>query len=404
VIERDPVPLRELRPEAPPALESVVTRCLQKDPTRRFATTDDLAAEVAALAGRSRAGTLAEAPAPSAPPEGRAVTAEVVSGSPRKRPSLYNVQMGPHGDKIHRYDELELVSRIRRGKLTGVELVRRDDEETWQPLFESQVFRREVPAGDPRDAARWRLLRAVGGHFTGFFIVGVVMYATQGHLPWWMAIWGAVLALQVARALPAAWSVFGPRRLEDGRQRVEPAVVVQAPGPPPLPAGKAEGVPAAIAREAARVRTLIEQRGGDDASALVAEVDRIVKLTGELARWQADLEEQTSDAERSALGKAVSGAGTSLEHASQEQDKRLFERQLDVLRKREEAISKALRVLARLRARRELAEHQLKQLRLDLSRGAAVGVDVPELSSRLQYIRHEVDAREEVEEIDAATD
>jgi len=63
-----------------------------------------------------------------------------------------------------------------------------------------------------------------------------------------------------------------------------------------------------------------------------------------------------------------------------------------------------VRVLARLRVRRELAEHQLKQLRLDLSRGAAVGLDVPELSSRLQYIRHEVDAREEVEEIDAATD
>jgi len=75
-----------------------------------------------------------------------------------------------------------------------------------------------------------------------------------------------------------------------------------------------------------------------------------------------------------------------------------------VLRKREEAITKAMRVLGRLRVRRELAEHQLKQLRLDLSRGAAVGLDVPELSSRLQYIRHEVDAREEVEEIDAATD
>ena len=63
-----------------------------------------------------------------------------------------------------------------------------------------------------------------------------------------------------------------------------------------------------------------------------------------------------------------------------------------------------INVIERLRVRREMAEHQVKQLRLDLSRGAAVGLDVPELSSRLQYIRHEVDAREEVEEIDAATD
>jgi hypothetical protein len=93
-----------------------------------------------------------------------------------------------------------------------------------------------------------------------------------------------------------------------------------------------------------------------------------------------------------------------LEHASRAEDRRLYERQLEVLRRREEAIAKATRVLQRLRVRREMAEHQVKQLRLDLSRGAAVGLDVPELSSRLRYIRHEVDAREEVEEIDAATD
>jgi hypothetical protein len=48
-----------------------------------------------------------------------------------------------------------------------------------------------------------------------------------------------------------------------------------------------------------------------------------------------------------------------------------------------------------------VAEHQLKQLRLDLSRGAASSLDVPELSSRLRFIRDEVDAREEVAEIGA---
>ena len=58
-------------------------------------------------------------------------------------------------------------------------------------------------------------------------------------------------------------------------------------------------------------------------------------------------------------------------------------------------------MLERLRVRRDVAEHQLKQLRLDLSRGAASGLDLPELSSRLQFIRDEVDAREEVAEIGA---
>jgi hypothetical protein len=154
-------------------------------------------------------------------------------------------------------------------------------------------------------------------------------------------------------------------------------------------------------QEAARVRTLIAEQGGADAARLIAEVDGILKLTAELAARQVDLEEQTSDRERAALATAVADARARLERADLEQDRRLFERQLEVVQGREEAIAKAVRVLERLRVRREVAEHQLKQLRLDLSRGAATGLDVPELSSRLQFIRYEVDAREEVKEIGA---
>jgi hypothetical protein len=133
-------------------------------------------------------------------------------------------------------------------------------------------------------------------------------------------------------------------------------------------------------------------------------VDAIVKREAELAARQADLEEQTSEGERAAVARSAEQARDALERASRAEDRRLYERQLEVLRRRGEAIAKATRVLQRLRVRREMAEHQVKQLRLDLSRGAAVSLDVPELSSRLQRIRHEVDAREEVEEIDAATD
>jgi hypothetical protein len=157
-----------------------------------------------------------------------------------------------------------------------------------------------------------------------------------------------------------------------------------------------------IEQEAARVRALIEKQGGADAKSLIAEVDGILKLTADLEARQADLEEQTSDRERGLLAKAVADARARLERADLEQDRRLFERQLEVVQAREEGIAKAVRVLERLRVRREVAEHQLKQLRLDLSRGAASGLDVPELSSRLQFIRYEVDAREEVKEIGAA--
>ena len=408
VIERDPDPLRLLRPAVPEALETLVARCLQKDPARRYATTDELASELAALAGRSRARSLGGVPiVPPAPAS--VVSAEIVPAPPAPpRPSapvLYHVQTDigfssrPEGGKIRRYDETELAERIRRGKLTGVELVRREGEEVWQPLYESHVFRREVPSvGDPREAARWRVLRQVGGHFSSFFLVAGIMYATQGHFPSWLGIWGAVLAVHALKAAPTVITLLQRQGPERG-----PALPAGTPRqlPPPKEASAAASP---TAQEAARVRALLEQRGGSDVPRLLAEVDGIVKRTAELAARQADLEEQTSDAERASVARAASEARASLERASQAQDRRLYERQLDVLRKREEAIAKATRVLQRLRVRREMAEHQLKQLRLDLSRGAATSLDVPELSSRLQYIRHEVDAREEVDEIDAATD
>jgi serine/threonine protein kinase len=411
VIERDPEPLRQQRPDIPEALEALVSRCLQKDPARRYATTDELAAELAVLAGRSRARSLGAVPlVPTAPPS--VVSAEIVpapSGPPRpSTPAVYHVQTDigfpnrPEGGKIRRYDETELADRIRRGKLTGVELVRREGEEVWQPLYESHVFRREVPsAGDPREAARWRVLRAVGGHFGAFFSVSAIVYFTQGHLPFWLGIWGTILAVQMLKAAPTLLPLLRGGGREIGPAPPGPALPAGAPRQLPPPK---DAAPSPLAQEAARVRALLEQRGGSDVPRLLAEVEGIVKRTTELATRQADLEEQTSDAERAAVARATAEARAALERASQAQDRRLFERQLDVLRKREEAIAKATRVLQRLRVRREMAEHQLKQLRLDLSRGAASSLDVPELSSRLQYIRHEVDAREEVDEIDAATD
>jgi len=404
VIEREAEPLRRLRPEAPEALEAIVSRCLEKDPALRFEKTDELASQLATLAGRSRAGSLGGVPTGAAPP---VISAEIVPAAPgpARSAAVYHVQAdiglhGSDGGKVKSYDEAELARQIRSGKLTGVELVRRDDEERWQPLFESSVFRREVPnAGDPREAARRRALRAVTGHFGAFFLVSAIMYATEGQFPFWLGIWGAVLAVQALKAAPTLLPLLRRTGLDGG------------PVPPALPAGAPRQLPppkdtalSPIAQEAARVRALIEQRGGKDARRLLDEVDGIVKRAAELAARQADLEEQTSEAECAALSRSAAQARESLERASRAEDRRLFERQIEVLRRREEAIAKATRVRDRLRVRREMAEHQVKQLRLDLSRGAAVSLDIPELSSRLQYIRHEVDAKEEVEEIDAATD
>src|SRR5262249_2728577 len=135
VIERDPELLRRMRGDVPPALESLVSRCLQKDPERRFARTDEVASELAVLAGRSRSGARGAGPPPPSAPSVEALPARP---SPPPAPPMYHVQTRR---RVRQYDEGELANMIRRGRLTGVELVRRDDEEQWQPLFESKVYR-----------------------------------------------------------------------------------------------------------------------------------------------------------------------------------------------------------------------------------------------------------------------
>jgi serine/threonine protein kinase len=393
VIEREAPPLRELRPEVPADLESLVVRCLQKDPARRFTTTDELASEVAMLAGRSRSGSLSGplAPRPSAPPSvpgGLLPPLPDMPGLPSLgRGGPYYIQRGDNDVKV--YEEAKLVKALRRGNLSGLEMVRREGEEQWQPLYQSRIYRLEVPSsGDPRDAARWRLMRGLGGHFTGFFITAAIMVATTHGFPSWLWIWGVVLAAQALRTAPAAWQLY---------QRSQKPLEA---GPEAAPAAKAMAAPlSAMAQEAERVRALIAQRGGKNAEPLIAEVAGIVKRTEELVVRMADLEEQTSPSERASVTVAVSEARARIDAADSDQDRRLFERQLSVLVGRQEAIGKAVRVLERLRVRRDLAEHQLKQLRLDLSRGAAGDLALPELSSRLEFIRDEIDAREEVDEI-----
>ncbi len=398
VIEREAPPLRDVRPESPAELEALVTRCLQKDPARRFASTDELASEVAALAGRSRAGSFPApmAPRPSAPPS---VPGLPLPGLPGLPPLPSPAQSGPYyvqsGDNdVKVYEEAKLVKALRRGNLSGLEMVRREGEEQWQPLYQSRIYRLEVPSsGDPRDAARWRLLRGLGGHFTGFFITAAIMVAVQHQIPSWIWIWGVVIAAQALRTAPAAWQLY-----KRSQQPLEPGPA----GPLPLPEKPAPvlALPVSpLAQEAGRVRALIQQRGGKDTKPLLDEVEAIVKRTDELVARMADLEEQTSPSERASVATAVSEAQSRIERADSDQDRRLFERQLVVLQGREEAIGKAVRVLERLRVRKDLAEHQLKQLRLDLSRGAAGDLALPELSSRLEFIRDEIDAREEVDEI-----
>lgn len=81
------------------------------------------------------------------------------------------------------------------------------------------------------------------------------------------------------------------------------------------------------------------------------------------------------------------------------EDRALRRRQLEVLRDRVESEERARRTLDRLRIRESLARQQLRQLRLDLVRADAQQVVPDELGGRLEQIRIEVEAAEEVEHL-----
>ncbi|MFT3764103.1 MAG: serine/threonine-protein kinase [Minicystis sp.] len=50
ILQSPPIPLRSRRPDAPPAMEAIITRCLEKDPARRFASVGELAQALAEFA------------------------------------------------------------------------------------------------------------------------------------------------------------------------------------------------------------------------------------------------------------------------------------------------------------------------------------------------------------------
>ena len=302
----------------------------------------------------------------------------------------FQIQTGD--GKTKSVTEERLRKRLRRNRYSGTELIRQKGEMEWIPLYESAVFRQEVPVrGDPADWMRKRKVTDFVCHAATFVCVGAGWYLTLGEVPLFMGFWGIGLGVHAINTAPAALPLW--RRNKE----------LQAPKTAPVIEETNAALPDGVLSqsfldEVARVKELLKKRGGEDADSLVEEVDGIVARITTLATKHRDLSEQTSPEERERLAKTVEGAERKLIEATTTDDRRLFQRQFDVLRQREQAIGKALVVVERLAVRQDVAEQQIKQLRLDLSRADASSASVPELTSRLQDIRHEVEATEKVDE------
>ena len=405
IIESDPKPLGELNDACPRDLVRIVRRCMRKSHTERYKDTRDLLRDLKAVALHNRElppiPPVPQIPEPDVPSFGGAIQGQVrrdvrnaLSEAEREIRATFGeteFYLRSRDGATKSISERRLRRKLRRNRFSGDEMVRRGDEGEWVHIYESDLFGQEVPySGDPAVWVSKRKIADFLRHACTFVTFGVTWYVFLGEVPVWMGFWGIGLAFHAMSTLRAALPLL--RRKRELAAKTTPAL-------PEVPAALPDSLlSASFLEEVERVKELLSRRGGEETEPLVAEVDAIVSRMRDLALKHRDLSEQTSPEERDALQGTFEEAERNLVAADNANDRRLFQRQLEVVRQRSEATHKALGVLGRLKVRQDVAEQQIKQLRLDLSRAEASSASVPELTSRLSDIRHEVDATERVDE------
>jgi hypothetical protein len=80
-------PLRELAPETPAKLEAIVNRLMSKTPEERYATTDELVAQLQAVTTDSRVSPGAAPPSSTPAPPKKTVTPSAIVGRTKPAPT-----------------------------------------------------------------------------------------------------------------------------------------------------------------------------------------------------------------------------------------------------------------------------------------------------------------------------
>ena len=197
IIENEPRAIFELNSKCPEDLTRVVSRCLEKSPAQRYQDTSELLRELKSVSAASGPPPIPpippvpQNPEPDVPPLGRGLAAlvgneigEALGEVRREIASALNevtFQIQTGDGKTRSVTEERLRKRLRRNRYSGTELIRQNGEAEWIPLYESAVFRQEVPyRGDPVDWARRRKLQDFSCHAASFVGMGIVWFVWQG--------------------------------------------------------------------------------------------------------------------------------------------------------------------------------------------------------------------------------
>ncbi len=299
---------------------------------------------------------------------------------------------------VSKWPEKKLRKKLRNGDLSGLELVRLEHESQWQPLHDLAIFGEEVPhQGDPRRAAQRRVVKSFAWHVGIYAVITSIFF---GPLSWPGMIWGLFLIGHAAKALPVGWALarsgpaLGPGSSPTALPAASPPGLPPATNAlPPTPEAPAVG----FAADVQEVRALLDRRPEPAAAPIVQELDRMVTAVDELASTIARLTSLLERDDREQLERDLRAAEVARDQAEAPEDATLRGRQVQVLHQRLEADARARRTLERLRLREDLAHQQVQQLRLDLVRTEARDAGTEDLGPRLEQIRLEAEAMEEVE-------
>lgn len=310
----------------------------------------------------------------------------------------YHVQKD---DKVVDWSEKKLRRKLRERDLSGLELVRRNADEQWQPLHDLPLFREEVPfVGDPKIVAQRQVAKSFGWHLLIYMMVtGSILGFTS--IP--AMIWGLFVIGHASKALPVTVSLIRSGNLLSAGNA--PAAALPSGGSvnraTALPAPEAPALPAARGFDAdlAEVRTLLARRDEGESGPTMAALDRMAEKVEELRSKIRRLSALVDEDELRELVAQRDAAQVKLETATDPEDRQLRQRQVEVLSDRLGADERARKTLERLEIRQSLAEQQVRQLRVDLVRAEARDLGPDDLGGRLEQIRLEVEAAEEVEDL-----
>ncbi|RLB49803.1 MAG: hypothetical protein DRI90_24245 [Deltaproteobacteria bacterium] len=337
-------------------------------------------------------------------PHGAALSAQQLEAGrddgPQAATSLDRYLVQKEGE-VHTYSKAKLLKQLRKNDLSGLELVRREDEEQWCPLYETEMFRREVPhRGNPQDAARWRLLRDFGAHLAIWVIVcWVVSFSWSGGWDWWKWLWGLFVALHGLRTFPTALALWREDKLFPWKRRKLGGPEPADTSAPSLQQSKGARLPDAtpFEQEVERLRELMGKQAGAAAAGLLQRLEQLATAARQLALKEAAIEAEIAPQRSHELDQAEQQARRRAADATTEVQRDLCSQELDAIGERRQAMEGARQALQPLRARRNVATHQLEQLRLDVAASDARALRLPDLSTRIDEIRIEAEAIEEVE-------